>query len=171
MFTKTEVREVKKWNIEERKQEGKRPKPVFKGGSTGDIKPGICSECGKKYEKSKYSYESGYYNCCEECSLRMLPELLRGKHDKDIRNEKPKETKPEVDQKTQLKPTALEVINYKAGTQGFPQHVEAFEEQKGEGKKRLHKGGRPKKYHSPSERKKAKAESQRKRAKEARSKK
>jgi hypothetical protein len=32
-----------------------------------------------------------------------------------------------IEQDTQLKPTALEVINYKTGTQGYPENVEAFE--------------------------------------------
>ena len=47
---------------------------------------------------------------------------------KEFSGEKSK-YKPQVEQNAQLKPTALEVINYKTGTQGYPENVKAFEKE------------------------------------------
>ena len=192
MYTKEEVEKVRKWRKEEKKGRGKLVRHTFRGGSSGEypssrkqeekvtkltrkgnvytteenVKYYPCSYCSKFYRPSLHSYESGEFFVCEECSIRRLPLDLRGGYEKEFSGKK-SDYKPGVDQKTQLKPTALEVINYKAGTQGFPQKVEAFEEQKVRGKRR--RGvGRPRKYHTPEEKREAHKLYLRKRAKEAR---
>ena len=165
MLTRAEVGNIKKYNKEERATRGKPVKQIFKGGSTGEIKKNVCSYCGKQYKPSTYSIESEYFYCCEECSVRRLPLDLRGvKEDKSTGVKSTR--KSEIDQNVQLKPTALEVTEYKSGTQGYPQNVEAFERHvKG---KKVETRGRPKKYKTQEEKKEAHKNYQRKRAAEAR---
>jgi hypothetical protein len=194
MYTKEEVKTIKKYLKEERKHTGKRVPRIFRGGSSSDfpettkkeekvtkltkkgnayeteekVKYYPCAYCEKLYKASAHSYEGeAGFNVCEECSIRRLPLDKRGNFKKDVSGKK-SDYKPGVEQDTQLKPTAIETVEYKVGTQGYPQNVESFEEQKVEGKK--HKRGRPRKYHTPEEKKEAHKLYLRKRAKEARKK-
>lgn len=165
MYTRKEIEEVKGYNRWMRKERGKRVKRRPLGGVTGAPKH-VCTYCGRHFSPSMYSYESDFFNCCEECSLRRLPADLRGGYLKEASGAKSTH-KSGVEQNTQLKSSLLEEKGYKVGTQGYPQNVEAFEEQKG-GIKKPDRRGRPKKYLTPLEKRKAKQRYQQERTRKAR---
>jgi hypothetical protein len=185
-----------------RKERGKRVKRVFRGGSSGDMvlergtkpedkthvfksgfekakmKP-VCSYCGKMFTHSMYSYSSGLFNCCEECSLRRLPADLRGGYFKEASGEKSTRVS-EIDQSTQLKQTAVEKVGYKTESVAGYVYFGGKKKRSVHGVKPLEEGvvskgggkrGRPAKYHTPLQKQLAKKRYQQERARKAREKK
>lgn len=114
-------REARHWQARRRREQ----KHFAVGSGTSeksDVKDRESSRIRSEEEQEKYIegevYKSGKGKKPVDYKPKAKP--------KEFSSEKSKH-KPEVDQKTQLKPTVLEVINYKTGTQGYPENVEAFE--------------------------------------------